>query len=457
VRAVEVGDSRIAFCMVEMQIVDRDSGGQRMWEERAQALQEAAAAQGAAPPVPRPGGPARRAADIGEVALLRRPPSGLGCRPSKGTIVRTSSLVVFLAVAACGGGSATYIVSGTITTPTPDGGVVGVAGVDLFLSTNIPQTPTAVPAGITLTGKTDAQGHFSIRAQSGSYTLTPVFGQYLFGPYAVDVEVAGTDIGGQDFFSVDGSQRYLYGQLSGTAAAGLGVTIDGPVSVSITTDANGAYYVGPLQAGTYTVTPHVPAGASSYPAAAQVTPDAIAFAPRGTDFLITPQSAQAIVVVSGDAASGVVSQSFPTVVPFDSTFSAPPAPSILIYNSNNDRWAFAAQYDPSGNDGTLGGDDGIVEFFSGRPAIGSYTQLPPGTDRCWGISNSNPSVGYFSSSMTLTLTSMGPAQPGLPAGSGADGLVFYEAHGTLHVDCQGWTPYTNNPPPPGEVWFDMTF
>ncbi|HEY2030148.1 MAG TPA: carboxypeptidase-like regulatory domain-containing protein [Myxococcales bacterium] len=323
----------------------------------------------------------------------------------------------------------------------------------MLLRSKIPDTLTSAPVGITLTGTTDAQGHFSIRAQNGSYTLTPALAAYLFAPGQVDVSVAGKDIDGQDFFGLDGAQRYLDGQVFGIAGPGVGVAISGPVSASVAADSDGIYVFGPLPAGTYTVTANGAAG-SSYPAVTQVSLDAAGRGIAQANFLVAPSSAPAHIVVSGDAASGISGGTFVSLVPFQPTPNDPPSPSVLIYDSRINEWRFKATYDPSGNDGALGGDMGGEVAFPGLPAAGTYgpsQQAPQSPERfndCWRSGAAN-SVSWVPGNYTLTITTVGPGQPAAPPDGPAAGLTYYAAHGSLHIDCTG--------PLPGAVSVDTAF
>jgi hypothetical protein len=372
--------------------------------------------------------------------------------------------LAFLA-AACGRGSGIYAVSGTVRTSLPDGGTTGIPGVLLALSLNVPETNSPDPIGITEETTTDAQGHYTVLAQNGDYTLVAELDGYSIGPSQVHVAVAGNDIDHQDFFGSNNSLAYIGGQVTGVAGAGVPVALAGPVSATATTGQDGRVFFGPLPNGDYTLTPQISGAESAYPAAGQVS---IAAGSTGASFrfVVTPASQPGAVFISGDAASGVSGQSFQTVVPLGEPAQNPLAPSLALYDPTANVWIFEMLYNPSSRSEAAGGDFGGEVTFAGVPAAGAYgplqrlTNFPGGFGECWEASSGG---GWLSNNFTLTLTSVGPAQPAqLPSFnsilqvSTLQSMVYYSVHGHLHIDCTSFPAFLSSPPP-GTVSVDVTF
>jgi hypothetical protein len=372
-------------------------------------------------------------------------------RPSWGLVC-----LAFVIAAGCGGGTGTYRVSGTVTTSTVDGGTVGVPGVIVTLRTKVAST-VVHPVIITESSTTDAQGRYSIASQNGSYTLAPLLDGWAFGPDATGVDVGGRNIDQQDFFGVNTALHYIQGELTGTVFAGVAVAVEGPVSATLTTDQDGFYFIGPVPAGDYSITPQ-PTTGSSFPAAAQVSVGAGSLVITEADFLVTPPASEATVAISGDAASGVTDHLFQTVVPFSPNFLDAPTPSIVVYDPTADQFRFAMFFDPSGHDGALGGDFGGDVVFPGHPLAASYgpSQASRNTGafnsfgECW--AGTTFDVGWFDHGYTLTFTSVGDPQAVPPLN-----VIYYPVHGTLHVACLGSSRFTSPPPPPGTVSVDVAF
>jgi hypothetical protein len=115
-----------------------------------------------------------------------------------------STAFVLSCAAACGGGTGTYTVSGTISTQTSQG-LVGVPGVLVVLQTWFPPgvEVTGVPVLIEQ-ATTDAQGHYTIATQPGKYAVTPrapVQSTLNFSPSELDINVGAQNMDHQDFLA----------------------------------------------------------------------------------------------------------------------------------------------------------------------------------------------------------------------------------------------------------------
>jgi hypothetical protein len=358
---------------------------------------------------------------------------------------------------ACGGGSGSYTVSGTVTTPTPQGGTTGVPGVLVVLQTQIPPTLTAAPVGITEQATTDAQGRYTIRTQPGNYTLKVVpstQSTLVFSPSELDFILGAQNMDNQNFVGIDTTQAYLMGFVGGMASSGVSLDIQGPVSASVVTDARGSYLAGPMPAGAYTVTPHV-AGATASPVTATANLAGHASAER--DFLAMPAVSPVAITISGDAASGVGTTSAqPTLGSLNQAFGASPWPSLLVYYPTSNEWRFSWGYPlPS----LASGESGEL-IYPGQPTAGTYgkSQELSGVTSTLGDCFQQPSTPgfYEGSTYSLTITSVGQGVPvQLPDGNELVGETWFPAHGTLHIGCVGASLGT--PVPPGTVAVDFAF
>jgi Proprotein convertase P-domain/Carboxypeptidase regulatory-like domain len=153
---------------------------------------------------------------------------------------------------ACGGGTVTYTVSGSVTTS----GGAGIGGVTVNSGSG--SAVTSSTGAYTITGLAD-----------GSYTLTPSLSGFTFSPATRSVTVSGANVTGQNFtgtavtYSVSGS-------VTTSGGAGIsGVTVS-TGSSSATTDSSGAYTITGLANGTYTLTPSL-SGYTFSPANRSVT------------------------------------------------------------------------------------------------------------------------------------------------------------------------------------------
>lgn len=134
------------------------------------------------------------------------------------------------------------------------------------------------PAGAS-TVLTDAQGQYiADDLEPGAYTVTVVTraGAYPLSDTViqVDVPIDGTPAIDANFeFGREGSVSGAVRDTDGAAIEGVVIEIDGPTGpATSTTDAEGAYSVGELTAGQYTLTPVAPEGyAAVSPPSTQVT------------------------------------------------------------------------------------------------------------------------------------------------------------------------------------------
>lgn len=141
----------------------------------------------------------------------------------------------------------------------------GVAGVTVTASG---------PGGSTLSAVTDANGDYSFpRLPAGEYTvgIEVPSGYSASGPVARDESVGATDVEDVDFElarlgAIDGVVRTD----GGTPVAGVAITVEGPDGTQqVATDADGAYGLGTLPPGTYTITVTPPAGTAVVGAASR--------------------------------------------------------------------------------------------------------------------------------------------------------------------------------------------
>ena len=146
----------------------------------------------------------------------------------------------------------------------------GTNGLDFSASGGVAYTIsgwlTNAPAGVTVlatnnggsfTATNDATGYYVIsNCCPGTYLVRPSSPGYLFSPATNSITVV-SNISGVNFTALTAFN--VSGQiLEGTnGLAGVSVTMAGPVTNMVVTDANGNY-TNPLPAGTYTVTPSLP-------------------------------------------------------------------------------------------------------------------------------------------------------------------------------------------------------
>jgi hypothetical protein len=161
-----------------------------------------------------------------------------------------------------------------VLTPNPDvSGTVSASG------TGVPGvTVTATGAGgDTVSTVTAADGTYTFsRVPAGAYTMTmiPPADYVIVGGSSQPVTVANANVTGVDFaLARTGSVTGVVIDETGATVPGATVTVDGPSgSTSLTTDPNGAYGLGSLAPGPYTITLTVPAGyTSNGPLARSVT------------------------------------------------------------------------------------------------------------------------------------------------------------------------------------------
>lgn len=164
-------------------------------------------------------------------------------------------------------------ISGTVT-----GGGNGLGGIQVVLT---PET------GTTITTVTRGDGSYDLTGvPPGDYTLSVNPPPGYTAPPARPLTVAESDLVGQDFaLSRPGA---LGGAVTGTQIAGVEVVVDGPGGPrTLSTDAEGQYFLDGLPAGTYTITVTPPDGTTvGGPSTRTVTTTAAGEIRGGQDFAL---------------------------------------------------------------------------------------------------------------------------------------------------------------------------
>ncbi len=154
--------------------------------------------------------------------------------------------------------------AGTVN-PSPthsiSGAVTGPAGVTVNLT-----------GAATVSTTTGQGGHYQFDGLAdGAYTVTPSSGCYSFAPSFAAVTLSGADLGAIDFKGT--VQLYVTHKISGTispAIKGVAIRITGASAATVYTNASGAYALGLLAPGAYTVSAD-PDGWPSSPSSRSVT------------------------------------------------------------------------------------------------------------------------------------------------------------------------------------------
>jgi hypothetical protein len=173
-------------------------------------------------------------------------------------VVAPATLAVGLLLAACGGATSrqpapTYSLSGA---------VIGTGNsVEITLA-----GPKNASAETTWAGFYQFDG-----LAAGNYLLTPNLAGYTFSPPSIVVTVARSSVTGIDFNATPVQTAFtVSGTVTGTAVAGVTVTLSGAADATATTNGTGAFSFGGLANGSYTVTPAL-SGYSFSPGSAPVT------------------------------------------------------------------------------------------------------------------------------------------------------------------------------------------
>ena len=164
------------------------------------------------------------------------------------SMLRLSSIIAFIIVAACGEvkemkSVPTYSVSGTVSGAT--GATVNLTGV------------TTESATI------DGNGNYSFAGlPSGNYTVAPSKSGFVFTPGSLAVTVNGANVANKNFTAtaVVVPTYSISGTITGTTNATVNLTgastnLSGASTASVTTDGSGNYSFAGLLNGSYTVTP----------------------------------------------------------------------------------------------------------------------------------------------------------------------------------------------------------
>lgn len=139
---------------------------------------------------------------------------------------------------------------------TPPAVTYSIAGT-IIRTTGEPLSGVSVSTG-TVTTTTDTTGKYTLHGlASGTYTVTPTLTGYGFQPSSRSVQVNGADETGQNFTARAGYS--ISGTVSLGTTGGLeGVTVTESIyGYTTLTDSSGAYTLGGLEPGVYTVTPRL--------------------------------------------------------------------------------------------------------------------------------------------------------------------------------------------------------
>lgn len=150
-----------------------------------------------------------------------------------------------------------HSLSGTVTS-----GGIGLAGVMVSLT----QAPLELGGAAGKSTTTDSNGNYSFSGiPDGTYLITPSKAGYSFSPAGITAEVAGADVGAQDFaaaftgYSVSGKVTN-----GSTGLAGVTINLTGAATQTTTSGSDGTYSFTGLFNGSYLVTPGK-AGCSFFP------------------------------------------------------------------------------------------------------------------------------------------------------------------------------------------------